>query len=116
MLGAVWIARPEYEHEGLLASLEDRQHRFRRDIRKKFLLLDVGDQRAGDRAATRAGVGAPGRRLRWQLGRAQLLLEFIRQRYAAGPTGHVIHHKGLLTGTLRMVENQGGPKFANGRR
>lgn len=36
MLGAVWITRPEYEHEELLASLEDRQHRFRRDIPKNF--------------------------------------------------------------------------------
>jgi hypothetical protein len=44
-----------------------------------------------------------------------MLLEFIRQRNATWPAGHVIHHKGLLTGSFGMVENQGGSNFTDGR-
>ena len=43
VLAAVRIARPEHQHERLVARLEHRQHHFGRDVGEIGLLRGVGD-------------------------------------------------------------------------
>ena len=51
MLGAVGIARPEHQHERLVARLEHRQHHLGGDVGEIGLLRDIGD-----RGARRLGI------------------------------------------------------------
>ena len=114
MLRAVGIARPVDHHERLVARLEHRQHRLDGDVGEVFLLVDVGDRRAGCRVAARLAVVAARRRLQRQLCGSEALLQLVGQRNAAA-AGLVVDRDGLLAGALGVIEDQRGPQLADGR-
>ena len=109
VLGAVGIARPEHQHERLVALLEHGQDRARGHGGEIVLLHDVGDGGAGVVAA-----GAARRRRERQAYRLEALGHLGRQRNALGAAGRVVDDDRLRAGALGVIENQGRTELADG--
>ncbi len=112
VLAAVGIARPEHQHERLVARLEHRQYDLGRDVGHVGLLRDI--RRRGARCFGVAGLAVfPARgRHQGEAGLGQRVLHFIGQRHAILATSGVVDHDGILA-TVGMVEKIGRTKLAD---
>ena len=92
VLAAVGIARPEHQHERLVARLEHRQHDLGCDVGHVGLLRDIGRRGARRLGVAGLAVFAARGRLQRQVGLGQRLLHFVRQRDAVLAAGGVVDH------------------------
>ena len=92
VLAAVGIARPEHQHERLVARLEHRQHDLAGDVGHIGLLRDVGRGGARRLGVARLAVVAARRRRQRQIGLGQRVLHFVGQRNAVLAAGGIVDH------------------------
>ena len=103
VLAAVGIARPEHQHERLVARLEHRQHHLGGDVGEIGLLGDVGDRGARRRGvAGLAVVAARGRRER-KIGLGERVLHLVGQRHAGLAAGGIVDHDRMRPGVDASV-------------
>ncbi len=115
MLGAVRIARPEHQHERLVARFQHRKHGLGGDIGEIFLLLDIGDQGARRLAVAGLAVGAARGRGQRQADLGQRVLHRLREWHAGGIASRVIDDDRRLARMIGVIEHHGRPNLADGR-
>src|SRR6516225_4173281 len=113
MLCAIWIARPEYQHEGCPALLEERQDGLGGRLDEIVLLDRVGDERARRLEIARPAVLTPGRRLQVEPRPPEPLLHLGAERDAAGTPSRIVDDDSLLAAALGVIEDQSWPQLAD---
>ena len=119
VLRAIRIARPEHQHERLVACLEHWQHHLGGDVGEIFLLHDISHQCA--RLCEVARIGIVARRVlargcnQRQAGCFQCVLHRLRQRNALLAAGRIVDDDCCLACALGVIEHQGRAKFADSR-
>jgi hypothetical protein len=115
VLAAVGIARPEHQHERLVACLQHRQHDLGGGVGHIGLLRDVCHRGAGLLGIAYVAVITARRCRERQIGLGQGVLHFIRQGDADLGAGGVVDHDGVLA-AIGVIEDQGRAELADGGR
>ncbi len=103
VLAAIRVARPEHQHERLVARLEHRQHHLGGDVREIGLLRDVGDRRARRLGIARLGIVAAWRRGKRKAGLGQGVLHLVRQCDTVLAAGGIVEHHRMRAGLFSLV-------------
>ena len=96
VLAAIGIARPEHQHERLVARLEHRQHDFSCDVGHVGLLRNIRRRRARRLGVAGLAVFPARGRRQGKAGLGQRVLHFVGQRHAILAAGGIVDHDGIL--------------------
>ena len=119
VLAAVGVARPEHQHERLVARLEHWQHDLAGDVGEVGLLRGIRHQGARRRGVAGLAIVAARGRRQGQVGFGQRGLHLLRQRHAAIAAGGIVDHdrmKAIGADLVGMIEHQSGAELADCRR
>ena len=119
MLRPVRVARPQHQHEGLVARLEHRQHGLGHHVGEVLLLIDVGDGGAGFIGIAGLAVLAARGCFHRQIGGFESFLDLVGKRDAEilavlRRAGLVVDDDRLRAAAFGVIEHQGRAELADG--